>query len=317
MKSTYRHLAGSLLLAVAITVRAEEGGVGHYAPGSFASFIDVPPGDPSVGVFNYFAYYDGSANGGRQLPIAGQIALNVNATSYADSFGAFWATPLELLGARYSPGLAIPFYWNTVSAQVTLPGGRTVQRSDSVSGLGDIELFPVALGWTLYETNLHVSVFGGIYTPSGQYQANQLANLGLNYWTFEPGLLISYLGQKNGIEVTTYIGYDINTKNNATDYQSGQQFHIDLTVAQHFPLGKGFAGVGANGFYLSQTSGDSGSGAKLGSFEEATAGIGPVVSYAMPSGKIPFAVEVKWLPQLQAQNTLKGNYVWFKVGVQF
>ncbi len=316
MKSNYRHLTGLLLLAIAIAARAEEGGVGHYAPGSFASFVDVPPGDPSLGVFNYFVYYNGNANVSHPFPIGGQIALNVDATSYADSFGAFWSTPLELLGARYSPGVASPYFWNTVSADVTLPGGRTVRRSDSVSGLGDIELFPVSLGWTLCETNLHVSVFGGIYTPSGSYEAGQLANLGLGYWTFEPGLLISYLGQKNGIEFTTYIGYDINTKNNATDYQSGEQFHIDATLAQHFPLGKGFAGVGANGFILSQTSGDSGSGAKLGSFEEATAGIGPVISYAM-SGKIPFAVEVKWLPQLQAQNTVKGNYVWVKLGIQF
>jgi hypothetical protein len=310
-------LAVFLVLTGALAARAEEGGVGHYAPGSFASFVDVPPSDPSLGVFNYFVYYGGDAGASRPFPIGGQIALNVDATSYADSFGAFWATPLELFGARYSPGVAIPYFWNTVSAQVTGPLGNSVTRSDSVSGLGDIELFPVALGWTLYETNLHVSLFGGIYTPSGEYEAGRLANLGLNYWTFEPGLLISYFGQKNGIEFTTYIGYDVNTKNTTTDYQSGQQFHIDATLAQHFPLGKGFAGVGANGFILSQTSGDSGSGAKLGSFEEATAGIGPVLSYVMPSAKTPFAIEVKWLPQLQAQNTVKGNYVWVKLGIQF
>ena len=54
-------LIGTLLFTIT-TARAEEGGTGHYAPGSFASFVDVLPGDPSVGVFNYFLYYDGSAN---------------------------------------------------------------------------------------------------------------------------------------------------------------------------------------------------------------------------------------------------------------
>ena len=109
---------------------------------------------------------------------------------------------------------------------------------------------------------------------------------GLGYWTFEPGLLVSYLGQKNGFEATTYIGYDFNTRNTTTDYQSGQQFHIDVTVAQHLPLGKGLIGIGANGFYVKQTTGDSGCGARLGSFEEMTTGVGPVLSYAAQFGKV-------------------------------
>jgi hypothetical protein len=61
-------------------------------------------------------------------------------------------------------------------------------------------------------------------------------------------VLISYLGQKNGFEATTYIGYDINTNHTTTAYQSGQVFHIDATVAQHLPLGKGIIGIGVNGF---------------------------------------------------------------------
>jgi hypothetical protein len=317
MRATYRHLAAILLLAATITARAEEGGAGHYAPGSFASFVDVLPGDPAVGVFNYFLYYNGSANMSHQFPIGGQIAASVNATTYADSPGVFWVTPLKIFGANYAPGLTIPFVWTDVKAQVTGPLGNTVSRSDSVSGLGDITLYPVALSWTTWSTNLHVDFFGGIYAPTGDYQTGRLANQGLGYWTFEPGLMISYLGQKNGIEFSTYIGYDINTKNTVTDYQSGQQFHIDVTLAQHFPLGKGFLGIGANGFYLQQTTGDSGIGAKLGAFEEMTAGVGPVLSYAGQFGKTPFAAEVKWLPQISTQNTLEGNYIWFKVGVQF
>jgi hypothetical protein len=276
----------------------------------------VLPGEPAVGVFNYFAYYNGNAEANLKLPIAGKTALNVDANSYADSFGAFWVTPLTIFGANYAPGVAIPFVWTDVKAQVTDQNGRTVSRSDYVNGLGDVEFWPVALSWTAWSTNLHVDFFGGIYAPTGDYQKNRLANQGLGYWTFEPGVLISYLGQKNGIEFTTYIGYDINTKNTTTAYQSGQQFHIDVTLAQHIPLGKGFVGVGANGFYLVQTTGDSGSGAHLGSFDEMTAGVGPVLSYAAQFGSTGVAAEVKWLPQISTQNTLKGNYIWFKVGVQ-
>ncbi len=48
-----------------------------------------------------------------------------------------------------------------------------------------------------------------------------------------------------------------------------------------------------------------------------TTGVGPVVSYAGQFGKMPFAAEVKWLPQTGTRNTLNGDYIWFKVGVQF
>jgi len=50
-------------------------------------------------------------------------------------------------------------------------------------------------------------------------------------------------------------------------------------------------GIGANGFYLKQVTGDSGSGAPLGGFREMTAGVGPVLSYAAQFGKIGFAAD--------------------------
>jgi hypothetical protein len=308
-----------MLAAVALvsTTRAEEGGAGHYAPGSFASFVDVLPGAPGVGVFNYFTYYNGSAGAGRAFPIAGQIDLNAEATYYCDTLGAFWVTPLKIFGANYAPGIALPFVSTDIGAQVTLSGVGSVSRDDSVGGLGDLEFWPVALSWTALNKDLHVDFFTGIYAPSGGFQTGRLANQGLGYWTFEPGVLISYLGQKNGFEFTTYLGYDINTENTTTNYQSGQVFHIDATVAQHLPLGKGVIGIGVNGFYLQQTTGDSGSGARLGSFKEMTTGVGPVLSFAGQIGKFPFGAELKWLPQIGTKNTLNGDYIWFKVGVQF
>jgi hypothetical protein len=129
---------------------------------------------------------------------------------------------------------------------------------------------------------------------------------------------VAYVGPNWQSELPAdVLGYDINTENIETDYHSGQVFHIDATLAQHLPLGKGFVGIGLNAFYLQQTTVDSGSGARQGSFEEMTTGVGPVLSYAAQFGKTSFAAELKWLPQIDAQKTLKGDYIWFKVGVQF
>jgi hypothetical protein len=301
-------------------LHAAEGGVTAYAPGSFASFIDALPSKPGFAVFNYFTYYKGSASVSRSLPIAGQIGANVDATTYANSPGAFWITPLKLLGAYYAVGVSIPVMWTTVRADVTGPGGGTVGKSDSANGLGDIEFWPLVMAWGGLDGDLHVTFFGGIYAPTGDFQTNRLANEGLNYWTFEPGLIASYFNQKNGIELTSYIAYDFSTNNSATDYHSGQVFHIDATAAWHFlKLGQkgGVLGLGATGFYLQQTTADSGSGARLGSFKEMQTGVGPVISYAAQFDKLGVAATVKWLPQIGTDNTLSGNYVWAKLGVTF
>jgi hypothetical protein len=196
----------------------------------------------------------------------------VEATTYVDTLGGFWVTPLAFLRGHFAVGLAIPLMWNTVTADVTLPSGATLQGTESANAVGDLQLYPICMSWGGLGGDLHVSFFG----------------------------------------------YDFNTNNGTTDYHSGQVFHIDVTAAWHFlPVGKGAFGASANGFYLQQTTGDTGSGARLGSFKIMTAGIGPVISYAAKVGGTSVAVSVKWLPQIGADNTLKGNYIWAKLGVSF
>ena len=176
IRSSLHCFAGVLLLSTVIAARAEEGGVGHYAPGSFASFVDALPGEPGVGAFNYFLCYAGSASANRQFPIAGQIALNVDATSCADSVGAFCITPLKILGANLPRGSHCRSCGRTSRRRCRPRAGGTTSSSDSVSGLGEIEFWPLALSWRALTSSLHVDFFGGIYAPSGEFQKNRLAN---------------------------------------------------------------------------------------------------------------------------------------------
>ncbi len=295
--------------------RAEEGAGGHYVPGATATFIDALPGKPALVLADAFTFYDGSASLNRPILFGGQVALDANATVYADTLFGVYQTPLELLGGNYALALAIPFVWMEVEATVTPPIGPAVKKRDKTSGIGDITLYPFMLGWM--KGDLKYDVRLGIYAPTGDYEAGQLANAGRNYWTFEPAASASWLSTEIGTEVTAFVGLDTNTKNDDTDYQSGTSIHLEGTIAQHLPLFGGFAGVGANGFYYQQISADSGSGATLGDFEGYTAGVGPVVSYAHKIGKSDLAAEVKWLPELSVDKRMKGDYVWFKVGLSF
>ncbi len=292
---------------------AEEGGSGHYAPGATADFIDALPGKPALVIADAFTYYQGSAT--PPIDFAGNPTIDANATLYADSIFALYETPLSVLDGNYAVGTVIPYVWLSVDGKVTA-GPLTGKVHDSTDGLGDVMLYPFIMGWT-NSMDMKYDVRLGVYAPTGGYEKGQLANAGRNYWTFEPTVSFSWLSSKIGTEVTLFTGFDVNTKNNDTDYQSGASYHLDGTVAQHLPLFDGFAGVGAEGFVYYQITPDSGSGATLGDFEGHTIGVGPVVSYAHKIGSVDFAGEVKWLPEVDVQNRLKGDYLWVKLGIVF
>jgi len=300
-------------------LNAEQTGSGHYTPGATASFIDALPDKPGLVVENIFLNYN-DANAGARLPFGhGDVALNLNANVYADSFFMMYTFAPKILGGHYAVATSIPYEWSEVKVTGTidiLGIPHSGIRSDRVSGLGDIEFWPFMLGWT--NGDLKYDARCAVYAPSGLYDASQLANVGLGYWTFEPELTFSWLSSKIGTEARVFAGMDFNTKNTDADYQSGDIFHIDATVAQHLPLLGGTAGVGANGFYYKQFTADSGSGAKqLGSFEARSEGVGPVVSYLHPIGSKQFAIEAKWLPQTDAKNTTKGSFIWIKIALVF
>ena len=285
-------------------------------PGATASFIDALPGKPGFVGANLFTYYNGSANASRTFDFGGQVVANVEATAYADSIVGLYETPLQLLGGHYAAGIVIPFVSMEVKGTITT-GPRAGVVRDTDSGLGDLMLLPFMLGWT-NDLDLKYDIRLGIYAPSGNYEVGKLANTGRNYWTFEPAVSVSWLSTRIGTEATIFAGLDFNTKNEDTDYQSGASFHLEGTLAQHLPLGKaGVIGVGANAFLYQQISGDSGSGATLGDFEGRTAGVGPVISFITKIGHVDVAAEVKWLPELDVEKRLKGDTVWFKVGVVF
>ncbi|MGH7933328.1 MAG: SphA family protein [Candidatus Binataceae bacterium] len=173
------------------------------------------------------------------------------------------------------------------------------EADDASNGFGDIELLPLMFGWE--QGDLKWQTTFGVYAPTGSFARGALANIGKSYWTFEPGAAVGYLSSKYGFEFTAFTGFDFNTENGTTNYQTGDQFYLDGTIAQHLPLFGGFIGAGANRFFYRQITEDCGSGARLAGFEGMTTGIGPVLSYAYEIGDADLAAEVKWLPEIGTQ----------------
>ncbi len=294
------------------TANAGEGGTSHIMPGANATLVDVPPTLPG-GFFKpmYINYRgDVSAN----VPTAAGIVANLNADANTLVLGGGYGFEQTVLGgAHYSVAAFLPYTWLSISGNSAALGGVSIQNS--VSGIGDVTVVPVMLGWK--SDNWQYDFLMPVYVPTGSYETGRLGNTGLNYWTFDPIAGVVYSNAKSGLSASAHLGYAINTENDATNYKSGSILHLDASVQQIFPLGSGFANIGAEAWYFQQVTCDSGTGATLGCFKGRTAGIGPVLGYIQPIGNEKLLFEFKWLPELDTKNRLKGDYLWLKMVYTF
>ena len=299
-------------------VRATQAGATHYISGLQSDFSTLVPMMPGLYLGNlYLNYNDATISPGKSLPFGRIQAAGATVNLQAEVPGAIYSYPFDFFGGRLASGAFVPFTWVDVKASATidLGGPHNITREDRAFGVGDIELLPIMMGWT----NGDFSIDGmfNLWLPTGKYSTTTLANTGLGYWTFEPMVAASWLSHKIGTEVTVYSAVDFNTKNDDADYQSGDLFHVDGTVAQHLPLFGGFASVGATAFYMKQITGDSGSGAKLGGFMLKSYGVGPTISYVGHIGSHLLVMDGSWLPQTHTDNTTKGDYFWGKLIISF
>jgi hypothetical protein len=306
-------------LSFALTARATEGGSTHYISGEYADFSGMPPTQPGFYLANYFLdYHDGNAGASKQLPFGGVFALGATANLQAEVPIAIYAYPFNLGDVTFSSGVTLPYVWMDVKATATFDRNgnpRTGAIEQSANGLGDIQFMPIMGAWT--NGDFTAGGMFNVWAPSGDYDTGQIANPGLGYWTFDPMLAFRWLSTKIGTEFSVFTGLDFNTVNTQTDYTSGDIFHVDATLAQHLPLFGGVAGAGASAFYLKQITGDTGSGARLGSFEAESVGVGPTISYVHNIGQKTLVVDASWLPQVRTVNTTQGNYFWLKITMAF
>ena len=285
---------------------AEEGGSGHYLPGSMASFMDGVPTKPTNIVRLNYINYNGTAD--VSIPLGGNHVGEMDATSYAYGLTGLWAPEWDI-GEKWQFAMSatIPLVTMKVSGDIVSSPFRV---SDELTALGDIILMPLMANYNVNK-DFNINMRLAFYAPTGDYEVGRLANTGKNFWSIEPTVGFMYFGQKNGIEASLFIGADFNEENDATNYKSGTQVHLDGVLAQHFPFQGGLAGVGVTAYVYRQVTDDSGSGANLGAFRARAAGVGPVLSYANKSGNI--IGEIKYINDFNNEKRLEGDTIFFKL----
>ena len=192
-----------------------------------------------------------------------------------------------------------------VNLNLDVPGSNGLLGHSRSLSTGDIDFSPFALAWHK-KNGIHFVAAVDFYVPSGYYSKNDASSIGSNYYSFEPLFCFTYL-PKSKWEASTKIMYNMKTTNQATNYHSGQEFHLDYFGGKHL----GPWTVGGSGYFLEQTTDDTVGGTVVAASPVNSLGdrgqvfaFGPSVAYATKNHMMFIAY---WQHETVVRNRLAGR----------
>ena len=318
-----RNATALITMAVLLAVirsgggQAAEFGTGPWVKGYTDIFGGVVPSQPGfyfrTDAYHYEADVDRTIfNGLVQVGVEQEYTATIAALTYV--------TPWKILGGTYALALAPSMVAMDVNIGIGIPsftgplglrnfGPFNFAIGDTNLAPGDTAFAPLVLGWNAGKFHWNLAVFG--FAPTGDYSRKQLANTSLNHWALMPRLAATYFDPQSGWQVDGALVYSINWENPATNYETGDILNLEGVIAKNF----GRFGVGVSGYAMIQTTGDSGAGARLGSFESRVYGAGPIVTYMLGDLRNPLTFIAKYYQEFDAENTFEGRA--FDVAVTF
>ena len=293
-------VAITLLLGAKITepAVAAENAFGTYILGQAGPQAGMMP--PVSGVLSTYGLfiYSGKASPTKELPIDGNIAVDVEVTAVAGAPILMWVPDEAILGGRLGVYGLLPVGNVDFSGTITAPPLGSI--SQSRVSVGDPQVGAL-LGWNSGPWHWNVGTL--VNVPIGDYELGRLDNLAFNHWSVDFHAGLTWMDPSTGLELSARAGITINDKNSATDYKTGEEFHLEFAALKHFSQQMN---AGLVGYHYEQISGDSGSGAALGSFKGRVTGLGPHLSVTVPVGQTPVTFAGRGFVEFNAKNRLEG-----------
>ncbi len=307
-------LLSAMLFAVTpcCGLQAAEFGTGPWVKGYSDIFAGILPPVPGFYVRNDAYHYQGQADA---TVFDGKIQVGIEEKYMADIFALTYVTNIKILGGTYAFAVAPSVVNMDINVGVEIPrfrgpfGRRTFGPfefafGDSTTAQGDTAFAPLILGWNAGNFYWNFALFG--FAPTGEYDVDQLANTSLHHWAVMPRLAGTYFNPATGFEISGAAVYSVSWENPTTDYETGNILNLEGAITKNF----GPLGIGAVAYAMIQTTGDSGPGARLGTFESRVYGVGPIVSLTLGgTTPTPLTFLVKWYNEFDAENTFEGNVV--------
>lgn len=316
MRAISRLLAATAGLAAAMcatSAQATEGAASLYLLGSGGPGVAEMPPLEGVYLDNMIYVYNGEAKADKQFVVGGNVVAGLDATIVADFVTALWVPSTNVLGGTLAVGGLLPVGAPMVKVNAVLTGPLgnefSVSRRDSDIIVGD-PVFTAALGWKTGKTSIQASTL--VNVPVGNYRENQLANLAFHRWIVDGSLAVTWKDEASGWDLSGKAGVTFNGNNDFTDYDSGNEFHLEGAVEKSFS--KSFS-AGVQGYWLKQISGDSGEGARLGPFKGEVFGAGATAAWHTVLGRSPATIRGRFMKEFDATNRLEGESYWLELSL--
>jgi hypothetical protein len=322
-------LAAIAIGGVASSASAEE--FGTFENRLAGATIGLPLGAlPPPGLYTgletaYLGMAQGGGNNGRTvgswcIPTGGHPGQGcANLPAVAQAVPLLWVPGWSWWGATYSASVVQAFYVFTTCGAAGSNGNCVGAAPITSGGFVYTNTFfqPINLSWKL-GGGWFIGTAFSFTAPDGTHQAG---TPNPDYWTFEPSIAFSYLGQ-NWVASANFF-YDINTKSTGTcchqdsTITSGNYLYGDLFALYKF----GKWSIGPVGYFETQTTADTGAGC---STTNLVTGVSPCgrVGKAAAGGLVgydfgPVDLQVWFTDQVWAKDSPvgAGNLdVWMRIG---
>lgn len=212
--------------------------------------------------------------------------------AYVQAPRVVFISDMKVLGGFYGADVLMPLVHQDVKVGSML--------NDQKFGVGDVFFEPITLSW--HKDTFDLGIGYGFWAPTGDYDPTRLASPGKGYWghMLTAGATI-YLDPKKTWSVSALNRYEINHQNEDLKYTPGDVWTLEYGLAKTF---NGTLDVGVSGYYVVQTTKDSGSG-PLNPTRDQLIGIGPEVSNFWQ--KIGLFSSVRYVYEIDASNRPRGH----------
>lgn len=285
--------------------QAAENGTGFYLLGGRGPMAGYLP--PPGFYFESDTYsYDAKLDARKSLPAGGRVIADVRSQARADFLNGTWVTPWQVLGGNLAVGAVLPIGRVAVSAGVEVDSPRTnrviaASLRDTATMVGD-PVMSATLGWQ--SGKFHWSTTALVNVPVGDYRDGQLANLAFHRWASDLSGALTWFDPETGIDLSSVVGVTFNGTNQATDYRTGTEFHVEWAASKALTSA---LSAGVIGYHYQQVTGDSGAGAQLGAYKGRTTALGGTIAYNFEVGKTPVSTRLKVLREFSVENRPRGT----------
>jgi hypothetical protein len=282
--------------------------VSFWVSGQYASQAAIPP-TAGWSLANSFNYDSGSASAGKSFSIGTLLVAGLKSQSYIFTLQPTYTPTVQVLGGSLSLGLAFGGGYNSVTVHASFAGGRNLQQSDAIWGFSDLAPI-VSLSWTKGNHNWMTYLTGNI--PVGTYSSTALAAIGIGHGAIDAGAGYTYQNSTSGWEFSIVAGLTGNFENQSTQYKNGIDSHVDFATSYAVSSN---VQLGVAGYVYDQLTGDTGSGAKLGSFLSKIGGIGPEIGWTFNVGRQQWSANLRGYYEYWSEHRVRGATGFFTLSV--